>query len=658
MGRTMQLHQVFRSQRRVLASFLAVMLVLGAAFAWLGWRLLQQDRLLERQRTQERLEHAADRVLAALQQSVSEFDDLVGGSLSRSNSGLSRKNELQEGVLLLVAGPQSVETYPDRLLYYPDLPLPAEPDASLFQAGEILEYQQNNPIQAIAAFQSLASSRDPAVRAAALVRLGRNLRKAGRFREALEVYSELEKLGPAFVGGVPADLVAREARCSVLEQTGEHNELKREAKALYADLQAGRWRLMRSAYQFHSQEARSWMGAGAVASYSQEGLALAKAVEWLWQEWKESQSEGRRFLSIEDQPMLLVWAARADRLAAVVAGPRYLEGFLRKASNNLGVRVGLADAEGRLLLGQGEDPTRPQVLRMAAEGMPWIVHVASADANAEQVEFTDRRRLLSGGLALVALVLLAGTYFIWRAITRELAVAQLQSDFVAAVSHEFRTPLTAVRQFSELLAKDRVPTEPQRRQVYQYLVKESERLQRLVEGLLDFGRMEGGAQTYRFEPLDIAELVRDVSAEFQEKVAAQGYRIEVSLESSCPALRGDREALGRAVWNLLDNAVKYSPECKTVWISVARDGERAALRVRDGGLGIPLEEQKQIFRKFVRGSHAKNSAVQGTGIGLAMVHHIVRAHGGEIRLESEPGRGSTFTLLLPTADLVPRQECL
>ena len=645
----MRFFEALRPPPLLLGSFLAIMLALGAALSWLGWRLLEQDRSLESQRARERLEYAADRIVAELRGSLSELDDLVSALLAPSAPGFPVPKEPPEDVLLLVAGPQTVQAYPNgRLLYYPILPSPAEPDGRLFRTGEVLEYQQHDPVKAIAVFRRLAGSRDPSVRAGALVRLGRNLRKSGRFREALQVYSEMEKLSSAFVAGLPAELVAREARCSVLEETGQSAELEREARALYTDLQRGRWPLVRSAYEFHSEEARGWLGSASDGSHPLDALALAAAVEWLWGQRLESPSKGRRSMRIHDQPVLIVWASAGERLAAAIAGARYLESLLLEAVKAQGVHLALTDGEGRLLLGQLDDSTGLQVARTAAATkMPWTFHVASGEPGAEESEFAARRRLLLAGFAVMVLLLLAGTYFISRAMMRELAVARLQSDFVAAVSHEFRTPLTAVRQLSELLAKGRVPTEKQRQQSYELLAKESERLQRLVEGLLDFGRMEAGARHYHFEKLDVAELARDLAAQFQENVEPQGYHIEVSLEPDSAVIRGDREALGRAVWNLLDNAVKYSPDCQTVWIDVGRRGERLALHVRDQGLGIPIREQKEIFRKFVRGSSAEAGVVKGTGLGLAMVHEIVRAHGGEIQLQSEAGRGSTFTILLP-----------
>jgi signal transduction histidine kinase len=245
---------------------------------------------------------------------------------------------------------------------------------------------------------------------------------------------------------------------------------------------------------------------------------------------------------------------------------------------------------------------------------------------------------------------LVGSYFTARAAARELAVARLQSDFVSAVSHEFRTPLTSMRHLTELLEGGIVSEEERRRQYYSALGRESARLHRLVESLLSFGRMEAGGLEYSFEPVNPAELAEDVVVDFQRELSDSGCRIELRQAEACPTILADREALGRALWNLLDNAVKYSPACPTVWVDVAAEGRRVAIRVRDQGLGIPAEEQKQIFRKFVRGAAAKAANVKGTGIGLALVQHIVRAHGGEVLLESAPGKGSTFTILLPVGD--------
>ena len=130
---------------------------------------------------------------------------------------------------------------------------------------------------------------------------------------------------------------------------------------------------------------------------------------------------------------------------------------------------------------------------------------------------------------------------------------------------------------------------------------------------------------------------------------SSGHCVEVYANGDAPLVHADRAALACAVWNLLDNAVKYSPECQTVWADVGREDSRVAIRVRDRGLGIPVSEQRRVFEKFTRGVAAREAGIRGTGVGLAMVRHIAAAHGGEIKLESKPGEGSAFTLLLPAA---------
>jgi signal transduction histidine kinase len=225
-------------------------------------------------------------------------------------------------------------------------------------------------------------------------------------------------------------------------------------------------------------------------------------------------------------------------------------------------------------------------------------------------------------------------------------VARLKSEFVAAVSHEFRTPLATLRQLTENLADGRVSTEERRTAYYQTQRRATNRLSRLVERLLDFGRMEAGALRYHFEQVDIGRLVRDVVDEFENIAATGGHEITAAVDPDLPNVYADPEALGQALWNLLDNAIKYSPGQPGVWVEAMREGEFAAIRIRDEGLGIAPQEQKHLFRKFFRGLAAESAHVKGAGIGLAMVDYIVRAHRGRIRVESEPGKGSTFTILL------------
>jgi signal transduction histidine kinase len=214
------------------------------------------------------------------------------------------------------------------------------------------------------------------------------------------------------------------------------------------------------------------------------------------------------------------------------------------------------------------------------------------------------------------------------------------------VSHEFRTPLTSLAEFTEILTEHEDAPVEKRRVFHEAQARATRRLTRLVESLLDFGRMEAGARPYRLEPVDAAELADNVVRDFRQEVAGAEFTVDYSPPAGEVMVNADREALSQAVWNLLDNAVKYSGDSRTVRVEVEADGE-AAIRVQDSGYGIAPSEQKAIFRKFARGAAALEHGVKGTGIGLAMVKHIVGAHGGRITVDSEPGRGSTFGILLP-----------
>jgi signal transduction histidine kinase len=246
--------------------------------------------------------------------------------------------------------------------------------------------------------------------------------------------------------------------------------------------------------------------------------------------------------------------------------------------------------------------------------------------------------------------LISGSYFIARAVQREVDLARLQSDFVSAVSHEFRTPLAAMRQLSELLAAGRVAREDRRQQYYESIAGESRRLQRLVENLLNFGRLQAGARPYRLEPMDPRALVEQVVSEFQSQLSQPDCQIEVIGDPEPGRIMADPDAIALALHNLLDNAVKYGGVGGSVSVTCGRHGERIALSVRDHGPGIPADERTRIFDRFVRGTAASTANVRGTGIGLAMVQQVIKSHGGAVTVESSPGAGSTFTMWLPVAD--------
>ncbi|MBE3133530.1 MAG: hypothetical protein IMZ55_08650 [Acidobacteria bacterium] len=600
---------------------------------WLGWRLLNQDRALENQRIDERRERAADQVVASLQRAL-QTSELDLAQLRAPAAG--------DDALMVEFRASEVRAYPSgSLLFRPLASVQQDVSSNVYRKAETYEFQQRDYERAISALQPLTRSPDPSIRAGAFLRIARNQRKAGQFDPALRTYTELAAYGETSAGGLPAGLVARRARCDVLARLGRRQDLAREAAALYNLLRRGHWRLSQAAYDVHAEETAAWLGVD--RDLEAPALALAEAVVWLVaQQGRETLDSGRASSVRQNRLVTLLWARGSEGLRALVAGPQYLEARWLSPVASLADRLRVTVTLKELSPGAAATGRTASVT-----GLPWPIFVANRDAKAELEEFAGRRRLLLGALGLLAVVIGAGSYSVARAYAREIAVMRLQSDFVSAVSHEFRTPLTSLRQLSETLNEGRPLEDERRARYYQVLDRATNRLQKLVEGLLDFGRMESGAMVYRKQDLDAAALVTSVLDEFQREAGDRGYRVELKTAGDLPSIHADPEALGRAVWNLLDNAAKYSPECKTIQVDVEREGAGIAIRVRDHGLGIPAVEHREILRKFVRGTAARTTGIKGTGIGLAMVKHIVDAHGGSLRLESAPGTGSTFSILLP-----------
>jgi signal transduction histidine kinase len=260
------------------------------------------------------------------------------------------------------------------------------------------------------------------------------------------------------------------------------------------------------------------------------------------------------------------------------------------------------------------------------------------------------RRLAIAKTALIGfidLTLLAGLVLVWANVRRELHLSRLKSDFVANVSHELKTPLALIRLFAETLELGRVPSEGKARQYHQIINKESRRLTQLINNILDFSRIEAGRKEYRFVSGDVGAVVRDVVEAYRFPIEQQGFGLEVEVADDLPALPIDAEALSQALLNLVNNAIKYSQDEKWIRISARREGDRLLVSVADRGIGVPRAEQKKIFEKFYRAESSLIHTTKGSGLGLALVRHIMEAHGGSVEVESAPGEGSTFTLVLP-----------
>jgi two-component system phosphate regulon sensor histidine kinase PhoR len=254
------------------------------------------------------------------------------------------------------------------------------------------------------------------------------------------------------------------------------------------------------------------------------------------------------------------------------------------------------------------------------------------------------------GSLIVALVVttLAGVIATLVVLYREAYLAKLQTDFVNKVSHDLRTPLTSIRMFVETLQMGRITDEKRTAECLGIIADETTRLSALIDRLLNWARMEAGRRDYVLEPHRVDEIVDAALHAFEPQQMQQPMEIRRELPPDLPPVRADLPALSEALLNLLQNAYKYTAEEKKIAVSARTDGPTVLISVTDNGPGIPGPEQKHIFDKFYRSKDLLNRTIEGSGLGLAMVQHIVAAHRGRVTVSSEVGRGSTFTIALPT----------
>jgi len=247
----------------------------------------------------------------------------------------------------------------------------------------------------------------------------------------------------------------------------------------------------------------------------------------------------------------------------------------------------------------------------------------------------------------IVIILACGLFFTLQTVNNELHLSKMKSYFISTVSHEFKSPLTSIRQMAEMLVRDRVPSAERQRKYYTSILKQSERLSHLIDNILDFSKMEEGHKLFRFEKADIIQVVRDIVESFQQHTADQGFHINLAIPEPLPNVVFDREAMEQVMHNLLDNACKYSGDSREIEVHLSSKGNKIIISVRDNGVGIRKEDHEKIFSRFYRAGEELTQTVKGSGIGLTLVKQIVEAHHGEITVESSPGKGSTFTVRLP-----------
>ncbi len=308
-----------------------------------------------------------------------------------------------------------------------------------------------------------------------------------------------------------------------------------------------------------------------------------------------------------------------------------------------------ADLDAHLLLPGDPVPDGAIASKGMSPWLPVVTLVVIPDDPDALLGQKRRRRSTRIAIVIIAVFMVSvGVINAAWVIGREVENARMKADFAANVSHELRSPITQIRLKGEALQLGLVEEGEDQQQHYDAIVKESERLSRLVDNVLDFAAIERGAKTYHPRPDDLLGLVWQQCESHRATIEERGLELELDLPDDLPVLHIDREAIGQVLTNLLSNASKYGADGHWVGVTVRDRGEFVTMEVADRGAGIAPDELKHVFDEFFRSADPAVRRRKGTGIGLAIVRYIVEAHGGSITVTSTRGSGTTFTVSLPT----------
>jgi signal transduction histidine kinase len=649
-----------RGYRKQVLLFLTAVLLPSLVLVVLTLRMVSQEKELAQKRALDEYRRMArdfgQAFLIRLEniklQEVAEASDRSRGRRAQThpqNAEVVLVSPVWKGQVILPWEDSPASTWSNRLFGDPAF-------ARRMRQAEGEEFERNNVLRAAGLYAQIAKEfQDPGQQAYARLLQARALVKSKQTARGLDQYQEILKMPFAVSDeyGIPFCLYAARRLLDLGEQPDQ------DMAGLCQEIQAGYWLSPEAAHFLLDllKDIQSRDGGGALSGEAGEclpalesyirttGQALALKRDFSnlvigpGQEHPET-PEGPLWLSYGDEAWLISTAPSLSR------DPSFLIAVdVQKALGALRRDKGFSELfPGRFTFAPESDP---QGLSLGAGFRGLRLRLLEGQEARTAESWRVHPAFYIAALLLVLGVTSAGAYFLWRDVRREVQMAEMRSQFVSSVSHELKTPLTAIRMFAETLRLGRSKDRKAQEEYLDTIVNESQRLTRLLNNVLDFSKLEKGIRAYRPEKTSVPEVVQAAVQAMDYPFKQQGYRLRVQVEDGLPEIVADRDALEQAILNLLHNAMKYSGESREIDLRAKREGRFVLIQVQDQGIGIEPKEQAKIFEKFYRIPSAENKRLPGTGLGLAIVAAFVKAHGGHLRVESTPGAGSTFTLFLP-----------
>jgi len=691
-------------QKKAIILFAAIVLIFSVILTVFAIREAERDKLVKQAEINQEQERIAASINDQVMETIREAEERSFKLLNLSQSE-QNENQLADIATRIKESEALVAEifYVDRSgrisfpLFKPLYRLNRESEYSnkgpikieknqLFKSAETAEFKTRNYSLAISTYRQLMSSTSDRISRALLMnRIARCFMLSGGLDRAIQTYKRIvsEYQEESSQDGIPFALIALYQMGVIYSNVDKELDSIDTYFELYKNLLEPRWSISQTQFHFYLKKVKEELDSAKQGDIANRWAELEqnerKKLERMYnietiaqkmypvfmtrkKEMDNDNFSGTFSHLLEktgNKPLLICYMFLDSKsMFGFSMDNEYfkeeiLPSILAKLPMKEGFIVHIADEGDNVIAGEevsGQESPIPLLSysRNFEENFPpWTLKIYQTSPNEAERQFGLRQNIYVLSVVVVIVAILFGGILAIRSTAKELRLAKLKSEFVSTVSHEFRTPLTSIRYLADLLQRGRVRKEDRKQQYYETITQESERLSRLIENMLDFSKIEAGMKEYEFGETEIAEMCRDVVSRFQEQVAPQDFTIESEIPEELPKIFADREALSRALFNLLDNSVKYSGDSRRVSMRVWPDESNIFIEVEDRGVGIGGEEQQKVFEKFYRSGTVHESNIKGSGIGLTIVDHIVKAHGGEVFLESELGKGTKVTLQLP-----------
>ena len=559
--------------------------------------------------------------------------------------------------------------------------------------AEDAEYIRNDYMKAVSIYNdALLKTNNQTIKARFLNHIARNLMKAGKYSEAAKVYSKIIIDYPEekTESGLPLDLYAKLQMTECYNKLGDKGSALKNDLNVFEDLLADKWNLNESQFKTYTSIVID-RATGLISDNDGKSVEYKSRFELLENQFQYKTLQWQINNNIESfivpellgslqtnspSPSQFEFSKRIGNeeyliSAVMIPGQNQPDngGILGTKLNNLYLQNSILN--NAIAEIQPLQNTTLYITSLSGDSIRGIKN-NTPDAITTITLFDDnfppwRLELTYVGpkglgeisvfssfyfwtIITLIIILVFGTALIVRIVAREMEILKIKSDFVSSVSHEFKTPLTSMKALTERIEKGKVTQPAKMKQYISIISHDIDRLIRLVGNILNFSNIEEGRKVYKKEETDIAIWLKEIINNYKKESIESDINISAEIGDNLPALYFDKDAMTQAIFNLLDNAVKFSRGEKMVRVTVEKYESSVIIKIKDKGIGIENDEKDKIFEKFYRGESAVKYYIKGTGLGLALVKYAVEAHNGHIDVESEPGWSTVFIITLPISD--------